>query len=232
MTAKILQLANSAFIGLRCHVSSPTQAVCMIGTEMVRALVLSVHVFSQFEGQQFLGDAWTTLWEHSLRVASLAQRIAVTEKCSKLVVDESFTAGLLHDVGKAVLLAEMPKQYCAILDRIFATPGMMLRLAERESLGCTHADVGAYLMGIWGLPSPLLQAVAFHDHPVDSLDTSFSSLAAVHSADAIVSSADPARLCQDVQWDESYLAALGLQEKPPAWRELYEEPQSCQKGQV
>jgi HD-like signal output (HDOD) protein len=232
MTAKILQLANSAFIGLRCHVSSPTQAVCMIGTEMVRALVLSVHVFSQFEGRQLLGAAWTTLWEHSLQVASLAQRIAASEKGAKPLVDESFTAGLLHDVGKAVLLAEMPEQYCAILDRIAATPGTPPCLVERESLGCTHADVGAYLMGIWGLPSPLLQAVAFHDHPADSLETGFSALAAVHSADAIVSAADPARLCQDVQMDENYLAALGLQEKPSLWRGLYEDQQSCQKGRV
>jgi len=232
MTAKILQLANSAFIGLRCHVSSPTQAVCMIGTEMVRALVLSVHIFSQFEGQQVLGASLTTLWEHSLQVASLAQRIAAAEKCSKLVVDESFTAGLLHDVGKAVLLAEMPKQYCAILDRISAAPEMAPRLVERESLGCTHADIGAYLMGIWGLPSPLLQAVAFHDHPADSLETRFSTLTAVHSADAIVSAGDPSRLCLDVQLDESYLTALGLAEKPSLWRELYEEQLSRQKGVV
>lgn len=232
MTAKILQLANSAFIGLRCHVASPTQAVCMIGTEMVRVLVLSVHIFSQFEGQQLLGASWATLWEHSLAVASLAQRIAAAEKCSKLMVDESFTAGLLHDVGKAVLLAEMPKQYCAILDRMAATPEMTPRAVERESLGCTHADVGAYLLGIWGLPSPLLQAVAFHDHPSDSLETSFSSLAAVHSADAIVSPADSSRLSQDIQLDESYLAGLGLQEKPSVWRGLYEEQFRCEKGLV
>jgi HD-like signal output (HDOD) protein len=223
MTAKILQLANSAFIGLRCNVSSPTQAVCMIGTEMVRALVLSVHIFSQLEGKPRLGDSWTALWEHSLQVGSLAQQIAAAEKCPKLVVDECFTAGLLHDVGKAVLLAEMPKAYCAILDRIAATPGMTPRAVEHEDLGCTHADVGAYLMGIWGLPSPLLQAVAFHDHPADSLESRFCTLVAVHSADAIASAADSSRLSQDIQLDESYLAQLGLQEKLSQWRGLFEE---------
>ena len=232
MTAKILQLANSAFIGLRCHVSSPIQAVCMIGTEMVRALVLSVHIFSQFEGQPSLGDSWTDLWEHSLLVASLSQRIAAAEKRPKLMVDESFTAGLLHDVGKAVLLAEMPKQYCEVLDRIAATPAMAPRLVEREFLGCTHADIGAYLMGIWGLPSPLLRAVAFHDHPADSLETSFSALAAVHSADAIVSAAHPSRVCRDICLDEDYLNTLGLQEKPPLWQRLYEEQLSHQRGEA
>jgi len=230
ITAKILQLANSAFIGLRCHVSNPTQAVCMIGTEMVRALVLSIHIFSQFEGRQLLGASWTTLWEHSIQVASLAQRIAASEKCSKLIIDESFTAGLLHDAGKVVLLAEMPKPYCSILERIAATPQTEPRLVERESLGCTHADVGAYLMGIWGLPAPLLQAVAFHDHPSDSLEKRFSSLTAVHSADAIASAADSSHLSQDIQLDLSYLAGLGLQDKPSVWRGFHEEQMNQKHG--
>jgi len=218
----------------KSHVSSPTQAVGMIGTDMVRALVLSIHIFSQFEGRQLLQDSWATLWEHSIQVASLAQRITTSQKCSKLMIDESFTAGLLHDLGKVILLAEMPKQYCCILERIAATPQAEPRLVERESLGCTHADVGAYLMGIWGLPAPLLQAVAFHDHPSDSLEKRFSSLTAVHSADAIASAADFSPISQDIQLDDSYLAGLGLQEKPSVWRGFYEEQmnQRREKGSV
>jgi len=223
MTAKILQLANSAFIGLRCHVSSPTQAVCMIGTEMVRALVLSVHIFSQFEGRSPAGTTLEDLWEHSLRVASLAQRIAAAENSPKLMLDESFTAGLLHDVGKAVLLAEMPQQYGDILRQIAARPETDPRIVENENLGCTHADVGGYLLGIWGLPAQLLQAVAFHDHPGDSLELRFSPLAAVHCADAIASAADKSPINQDIHLDEGYLAALGLEQKASLWREIHEQ---------
>jgi len=233
MAAKILQLANSAFIGLRCQVSSPTQAVCMIGTDMVRALVLSVHVFSQFEGQSAPGSHWSALWEHSLSVASLAQHIAVSEKSSKQLVDESFTAGLLHDVGKVVLLAEMTKQYGAILDQTAANPAERDSL-ERETLGCTHADVGACLMGIWGLPHPLVRAVAFHDRPSESLDTRFSSLTAVHAADAIASSQDAALINRDMQLDQNYLAGLGLADKESLWRGFYEEQfkHNAEKGSV
>lgn len=223
MTAKILQLANSAFIGLRCQVSNPTQAVGMIGTDLVRALVLSIHIFSQFEGQPALAASFTALWQHSLQVASLAQRIATSEKCSKTMIEESFTAGLLHDLGKAILLAEMPQPYGCILERIAATPQSEPRLVERESLGCTHADVGAYLMGIWGLPSPLLQAVGFHDHPRDSGEPRFSPLIAVHSADAIASAADSSPLSHDIQLDDRYLAELGLQDKQSVWRGFLEE---------
>jgi HD-like signal output (HDOD) protein len=222
MAAKILQLANSAFIGLRCHVSSPTQAVCMIGLDMVRALVLSVHVFSQFEGRAPAGAHWSSLWQHSLMVAGLAQRIAAAENCAKLMVDESCTAGLIHDVGKAVLLAEMPREYGAILERIAADPAARMS-AEQDRLGCTHAEVGAYLMGIWGLPHPLVHAVAFHDRPAASSEKRFSPLTAVHAADAIASPPDAPLLNRDIQLDEKYLAELGLSEKLSLWQGFYQE---------
>jgi HD-like signal output (HDOD) protein/ActR/RegA family two-component response regulator len=222
MTAKILQLANSAFLGVRHEVSSPTQAVTLIGTEMVRALVLSVHVFSQFEAEQGVTSHWTTLWEHSLSVACLAQRIAVHQKCGKAMVDESFTAGLLHEIGKLVLLAQMPKEYAAILETIAPQPGT-LSSAERARFGCTHADLGAYLMSIWGLPHPLIHAVAYHDRPSKSLERSFSSLTLVHAADAVASSPECPLIVRDIELDRGYLQELQLSDHECAWRDLYKE---------
>jgi HD-like signal output (HDOD) protein/ActR/RegA family two-component response regulator len=220
MTAKILQLANSAFMGVRYEITNPSQAVALIGTEMVRALVLSVHVFSQFEGQDGVASHWATLWEHSTAVACLAQRIAVSEKCAKALADESFTAGMLHEVGKLVLLARMPKEYEQLLQSIAENPAT-LAAAERERFGCTHADLGAYLMSIWGLPNPLIHAVAYHDHPAQSAEECFSSLTAVHIADAIISSTHASLIVQDVQLDEKYLRQLGLSERESIWRGLY-----------
>ena len=220
MTAKVLQLANSAFMGVRYEVSNPTQAVTLIGIEMVRALVLSVHVFSQFEGQPGAAPHLTALWEHSIAVGSLAQRIAAGEKCRKGLVDESFTAGLLHDIGKLVLLAQMPKEYSAILDAM-KDGEATLAAAEREKFGCTHADLGAYLMSIWGLPHPLIHAVAYHDRPSESVEKRFSSLTAVHGADAVVSSTNGSLILLDVQLDENYLQELGLSGREPVWRGLY-----------
>ncbi len=178
MTAKILQLANSAFMGVRYDISNPTQAVTIIGTEMVRALVLSVHVFSQFETQQAEPSYWTALWEHGVAVACLAQRIAMIEKSPKALTDESFTAGLLHEIGKLVLLAQMPKEYSEIVVASTEKPSE-LAAAEQKQFGCTHGDLGAYLMSIWGLPHPLIHAVAYHDRPSQTVDEKFSSLTAV-----------------------------------------------------
>jgi HD-like signal output (HDOD) protein len=222
MTAKILQLANSAFIGLRCRVSSPAHAVSVIGTEMVRSLVLSVHVFCQFEGRAEVASYWPALWTHSVQAATLAQRIAASMSCPKALGEECFTAGLLHDIGKVILLAEMPRQYQQILQQASAGTATVMS-AEKECLGCTHAQVGAYLMGIWGLPHPLVNAVAFHDCPSESVDRQFSSLTAVHCADAIIAGGDTAAVNQDVQLDTKYLADLGLSEKESLWRGLHDE---------
>ncbi len=222
MTAKILQLANSAMMGLRSRVTNPTQAVSLIGTEMVRALVLSAHVFSQFEGQEATEACWTALWEHSIAVACLAKRIAVREKCPKALAEESFTAGLLHEIGKLLLLAQMPDEYCQVLTSTLRQPAAVA-VAERERLGCTHAELGGYLMSIWGLPHALIFAVTFHDHPCDSGDQRFSSLTAVHAADAIVSAASESCIFHDVEWDGNYMAALNVADREAGWREIYQQ---------
>jgi len=219
MAAKILQLANSAFIGARSQVSSLVQAMSLIGTQTVRTLVLSVHVFSQFDSNAEVAACLPALWEHSIAVSSLAQRIATAEGCVKAVVEESFTAGLLHDVGKVILLAEMPDQYRQIVEN---HPGNCLGL-ELEKLGCTHAEVGAYLMSIWGLPVPLVHAVAFHHRPLETGEVQFSPLTAVHAADAIAGGRDSSPLNHDGELDFNYLDCLGLREKEGLWRGFHDE---------
>ena len=158
------------------------------------------------------------LWDHSVAVSTLAQRIANCEGCPKAVLEECFTAGLLHDLGKVVLLAELPQDYL----KICTTPQKDGTDPERELLGCTHAEVGAYLMSIWGLPFPLFHAVAYHHHPNETAETSFSPLTAVHVADAIASEADTSLLNHDATLDHEYLARLGLSDKEGAWRGLYQ----------
>ena len=219
MAAKILQLANSAFLGTGGRVSSLVQALSLIGTETVRTLVLSVHVFSQFDGKSQVAVSLPALWDHSIAVSGLAQRIAGSEGCAKAMVEESFTAGLLHDIGKVVLLAEMPREYHQIL-AVNPCDGKNL---ERERLGCTHAEVGAYLMSVWGLPFPLVHAVAYHHNPSETAETHFSTLTAVHAADVIATATDASPLNHDAELDLSYLERLGLSERESVWRGIYAE---------
>ena len=217
MATKILQLANSAFMGTSGRVSRLQQALTLIGLDNVRTLVLSVNVFSQFDGNARVAANLPCLWEHSIAVSKLAQQIAAAENCPKTLLEECFTAGLLHDLGKLVLMAEFPKECLGI----YATKSGTSTDVERERLGCTHAEVGAYLMSIWGLPFPLVHAVAFHHHPVETAETKFSTLTAVHAADAIASEADPSPWNHDVALDQPYLSRLGLSERESVWRNLF-----------
>jgi putative nucleotidyltransferase with HDIG domain len=217
MATKILQLANSAFMGTSGRVSSLLQALTLIGLDNVRTLVLSVNVFSQFDGNARVAASLPCLWEHSITVSKLAQQIATAENCPKALLEECFTAGLLHDLGKLVLMAEFPKE-CL---EVYATKSDTSTDMERERLGCTHAEVGAYLMSIWGLPLPLVHAVAYHHHPAEAAETKFSPLTAVHAADAIASEADPSPLIHDIALDQPYLSRLGLSERVSVWQGLH-----------
>jgi putative nucleotidyltransferase with HDIG domain len=219
MAAKILQLANSAFIGAGGRVSNLLHAVNLIGTESVRMLVLSVHIFSQCESSSEIAAYLPALWDHSVTVATLAQRIATSQGCPKALAEESFTAGLLHDIGKIIFLSEMLEQYRPIPG---VSPDSVLT-EEIQRLGCTHAQVGAYLTSIWGLPIPLVHAVASHHCPSETADTKFTSLTAVHVADAIASANDPSPLNRDIALDTKYLDSLGLRDREAVWLGFYQE---------
>jgi HD-like signal output (HDOD) protein len=222
MAAKILQLANSAFIGAHGQVTSLRQALALIGAEVVRSLTLTIHVFSRFDRNSSVAQYLPALWNHSVSVASLAQRIAFSETRNKSMAEESFTTGLLHDIGKIVLFAEMPDKYSQVLKQV--TPETRsVRDLELEFVGCPHELVGAYLMAIWGLPASTVQAVEFHHLPSSSPQREFSALTAVHCADAIVSNLDTSLLNHDVEMDHGHLQSLGLIEKEQSWRDLHNE---------
>jgi len=218
MAAKILQLVNSAFFGLPRQISSPEQAVGLLGLDTIRALVLSIHVFSQFDEAKLPGFHLTALWDHCVAVGSCANRIAKSEKTEKKSIDDALTAGLLHDCGKLVLATNLPDLYQEVLYMVDKQETNLLE-AEKETFGTTHAEVGAYLLGLWGLPDPIVEAVAFHHHPTMCIGQTFSSLTAVHLANALDhelrSTAEPATRSQI---DLDYLNSLGVVDRLPAWR--------------
>lgn len=226
MTAKILQLVNSAFFGLQRHVSSPAQAVWLLGLETTKALVLSVQIFTHFDQALVRTLALDTLWQHSMAIGSCARSIARAENCEPKVVDEAFMAGLLHDTGKLILAANLPDQYREALT-LTQEQGLPEWEAERATLGATHAEVGAYLLGIWGLPDAIVETVAFHHCPTLCPGQAFSPLTAVHVADALMHEGDAADATEvSTPVDREHLAALDCSDRLDSWRQHCQTVQS------
>ncbi len=221
MCAKVLQLANSAFFGLSCHVSSPQRAVSLIGIENLKALVLSVQVFSDL-GNKFTQDLGF-LWDHSMNTANFAKAIAGAEQASRGVMEDAFTAGLLHDVGRLVLASAFGVEYQQVLKRA-AEPGTLLARCEADAFGCTHNGVGAYLLGLWGLGDSIVEAVAWHHHPAHAKPASFSALIAVHAADYYDNQfhMHPPSNGESVI-DEHLLTQLGLYPQLASWEKTCQE---------
>lgn len=211
MTAKILQLVNSAFFGHRKHITSPTEAVIYLGADTVRALALSVSVFSQFDDQRVPSFSIESLRDHGMAVGTLARDIAQSLGLSKPEMEDAFLGGLLHELGKLVLAANYPKEYEESLRKV-REEKISARQAEMETFGTTYADVGAYLLWLWGLPDPVTEIVARHPEPAP--DPGAQPIVAVHVADALLEKGSEKNLNLDC------LAALGLLDQLPSWKRM------------
>jgi putative nucleotidyltransferase with HDIG domain len=204
MTAKILQLANSAFFGLRRRVNSAIEAVTYLGMDRVRHLFLAVQAFSQFEPSQGSVFSIDLLWEHSLSTAALAKTIATTEGAIKEVVDAAYTAGLLHDIGELILASKLSELHVGAVD-LAVSKMMPLWIAEQAILSATHAEVGAYLLGLWNLPEAVVDAAKYHHNPSLSQTEGFCALTALHAADCQIANRCYAGV-PDPQPDLEYLS--------------------------
>ena len=215
MTAKTLQLVNSSFFGLPQHVTDPKHAAALLGLNILQPLVLSAKVFTELHTPHSPVNL-ETLMSHSLEVAVVAREIASSESACKAVCDDAFLAGVLHDVGKLILGSRMPEAMAESI-KLAEHEGLPRWEAERQVFGTTHGEVGAYLLGLWGLPMQIVEAVALHHFPHESSESYFSPLTAVHAANTITREdlADAAAL-----WDEEYLDRLSLWQNRDQWREL------------
>jgi HD-like signal output (HDOD) protein len=220
ISAKVLQLVNSAFFGLPREVSSVKTAVGFLGIDTLQNLVLSAGVFSIFDQLEKLpGFSCEELQAHSQLTVKIAGQIPASAHVRGIAV----VAGMLHDVGKLVLATRAPEHFRRALKGA-ETEGRPLHAVETELMGVSHAEVGAYLLGIWGLPSPVVEAVAHHHHPARVPQDSLDAVGIVYISNILAHQvADRAPLPESssqLEVDPDYLDRIGVSEQFPSWQEM------------
>jgi HD-like signal output (HDOD) protein/CheY-like chemotaxis protein len=219
ITAKVLQLANSAVFGLELQVSQPLEAIAYIGLETTKALVLLAHTVSTFEKAKLPGFSVEALWRHSVSTGQIAQKIALMEKGGLETAEQAFAAGLLHDLGKLLFCANLPGLFAKTLTLAREEKCSFWEAESQLFPNAGHAELAGCMLGIWGLPQPIVEAVALHHNPRRLNGQGFHPLTAVHAANI---------LDHDLTMDESvliptpinavYLADLGLTHREEVWR--------------
>jgi len=211
MSVKILQLVNSAYFGLAHAATSVAQAVNYLGMEVLRALTLSTHVFSAIDGSGRSHRKLDEIQRSSLATATIARQMVKDRD----LANEAFTAGVVHDVGRIVLLLAMPDEAQRIATAA-ETSGRPEHELEQELLGVSHAEIGAYLLGVWGVPFSIVETAAYHHVPSRAPLEVSPVLAPVHLASALVLAAGVPGTRPAI--DSGFVEHAGLTAELDAWQ--------------
>lgn len=170
LSAKLLQVSNSAFFGSRRKVSSTQLAVSMLGLETTKSILFAAGIRDSMRATDpRIEAAIEATWTHSNRVAALATAISATLGMSRSDQAECFSAGILHDIGKMLLLKQLANVPNSSSDHDTVREGFdgVVDL-ERRIFGAEHAQVGAHLLSLWGVPDDIVEVVLTHeDDPTD-----------------------------------------------------------------
>jgi putative nucleotidyltransferase with HDIG domain len=217
ISAQLLRMANSAFVGIRSRVTSIPHAVTLLGFARVRDIVIGLSVWGSL-GTNGPGAAYRkTMWLHSAMVAAAAKKLAERAGGDG---GTAFTAGLLHDVGKLVLGLRLGETYWSMLEDA-AARAETTAAVETEAFGCHHGTIGGWLLQLWRLPSALVDPVALHHER--NVTSGTDVVRAVAAADRLLTATDPTTgaIAEDVLARDGALAPVPLDAE--AWRALYAE---------
>lgn len=220
IAAKILQLVNSAFFGLKHRIDNLQMAISYLGLESLKAIILTTDAFSKFTKQEIDYFDVNNLNNHCIFVSMLARKIMSTLNTDNGMQDIACMAGMLHDIGKLIFIRNNPKEYKEIYRRSKEkkTP---LFIIEREILGITHADIGGYLMSIWGLPEDIVKIISLHHSVTHALVDKLDPMAIVFIANVLAHEKDSDILYNvEREIEKGSLTKIELMTYLPEWREI------------
>jgi putative nucleotidyltransferase with HDIG domain len=209
MTANVIKLVNSAIFGARQPITRADRAVAYLGLDTLGALVLGHSAFKSGVTTGIAGFSLQQLWQHSLDTAMAARTVAFHEKWSSARAEEAFLAGMLHDVGKVVFATRAAS----------ATGDPVTSVQETTAqMEGHHAEVGAYLLGLWGFPNSIVEAVAFHHSPRQATGDGLTLPRLIHIADRLVHQRHtPGAGAIERGLEPELLESLGLVDRWPEW---------------
>ncbi|AUG54255.1 response regulator [Thalassospira marina] len=221
LTAEVLKLTNSAYFAITQKISSVSHAVRMIGMDTLKSLALFIGLFQSFTGPGHITQRLKLLCHRSQQIGVTAALIAEAEGLGKQIAAMVPSAGMLSHIGSLVLMMNKTSEMQDVVARVEHEDVSIID-AETEQFGAAHPEIGAYLLGLWGFPGPVVQAVAFHHSPWRVPERNMTPLAAIYFAQL---------LCRDInnqkrakpfaeQIDTAYLAEIGKTDRLEMWREI------------
>jgi HD-like signal output (HDOD) protein/CheY-like chemotaxis protein len=200
MTAMVLKLANSAFFGAKQSFRSAERAVSFLGLNTIVGLVLAHSLFNEFDAAKSAGLKLELLWAHSLQVAAGIRALALVEGWPTPRVEEAYLAALLHDIGCLVLATRCNRDSDSAAD------------------STSHAEAGAYLLGLWGFSDSLIEAIAFHHTPSRAAGNELGLPGLLHVADRLAHHfADENPSSSSPEFEPGYLESHGLTARLVDW---------------
>ena len=219
IAAKVMQLVNSAFFGRSQGISSIQHAVTFLGVDVLKQLVVAAEIFRAFRPvREMEGFSLTQIQHHSHRVAAIVAVLPLPAA----MVPVATVAALLHDVGKLVLASRLPDSCDQVL-ALAASDHIPLHEAELQVIGASHAEIGGYLLDLWGLPAVVVSAVTRHHRPAMEAgdNPSFGAPSAIYFANLLANVHAPDHSSFNLpDLDQEYLRAVGMENRFEAWREL------------
>jgi len=222
ITAKILQIVNSSFFSLPRTIESPYEAVMLLGLDTVSSLVLTIEVFSKFDKKKLDIFDIESLWDHCVQTGQLTREIAVYEEMGKIAIDNACMAGLLHDVGKLIFMENLTKEYKKAID-LSKKENLTLHEAEIRLFAATHCQVGAYLLGLWGISSDIVETVGFHHMPEQLPGQNNKILMAVYIANELTMNKNGDISAEELmeKLNKSYLGEMGARAHIESYIQIY-----------
>jgi putative nucleotidyltransferase with HDIG domain len=221
LVTKLLKLVNSSYFGFSQRIVNPVKAVGLLGLDLIQAFVLAAGIFDHFKRLKMNGIFIEQMWTHAMTTAAIAKIIAQASGMDRKAIDSAFMAGMLHDIGKLLMAVHLAESYKAVI-RYMKRHQCDMVSAEMPLLGTTHAAVGAYLLGLWGLPDAIIDAVAYHHFPALKAEQGFGTVAIAHIADAFANQSGALRHTDHLVdgLDYIYLEQIKMRDHIPAWRIL------------